>query len=94
MSQGKTQEAAAAAAGMSVRTARNWQDGRLPSQTIKTRSWRTRADPFEKAWEEVIEPLLQRDEKGELEAKTLVELLIERDPENFSMSHVRTMQRR
>jgi len=94
MSQGKTQEAAAAAAGMSVRTARNWQEGPLPSQTTKPRSWRTRADPFEKVWEEVIEPLLRRDEKDELEAKTLVELLIERDPENFSMSHLRTMQRR
>lgn len=94
MSQGKTQEAAAAAAGMSVRSARNWQEGPLPSETTKPRSWRTRADPFEKVWEEFIEPLLRRDEKGELEAKTIVELLVEKDPENFSMSHLRTMQRR
>ena len=94
MSQGKTQEAAAAAAGMSVRTARKWQRGPLPSQTKKPRTWRTREDPFEGVWEEVIEPLLVKDEKGELEAKTLMELLVERDPEGFSMSHLRTMQRR
>jgi len=66
----------------------------LPSQTKKPRTWRTREDPFEGAWEEVIEPLLVKDAKGELEAKTLMELLAERDPERFSMSHLRTMQRR
>ncbi len=43
---GKSQEAAAAAAGMSVRTARAWERGPLPSQTKKNRGWRTRKDPF------------------------------------------------
>jgi hypothetical protein len=94
MSQGKTQEAAAATAGMSVRTARKWQRGPLPSEAKKPREWRTRADPFEGIWEEVIEPLLIKDEKSELEAKTLMELLVERDPERYAMNHLRTMQRR
>ena len=44
--EGKTQEAAAAAAGMSVRTARSWEQGLLPAATTSRRSWRTRADPF------------------------------------------------
>ena len=42
----KTQEAAAAAAGMSVRTAQTWERGPLPSVGKTPRSWRTRPDPF------------------------------------------------
>ncbi|RLB47277.1 MAG: hypothetical protein DRJ42_25750, partial [Deltaproteobacteria bacterium] len=44
---GKSQEAAAAAAGMSVRSARKWESGALPSQRKEPRAWRTRKDPFE-----------------------------------------------
>ncbi len=39
---GKSQESAAAAAGMSVRTARKWGAGALPSTSKEPRSWRTR----------------------------------------------------
>ena len=39
---GKTQETAAAKAGMSVRSARKWQSGPLPSQTKPEHRWRTR----------------------------------------------------
>ena len=54
---GKCLEAAAAAAGMSVRTARDWERGPLPSQTTKKkRGWRTRRDPFVDVWDEVIVP--------------------------------------
>ena len=56
---GKSQEASAAAAGMSVRTARVWERGALPSQTRKKRSWRTRNDPFDGVWALEIEPLLR-----------------------------------
>lgn len=90
----KTNEAAAAAAGMSVRTARKWRGGLLPSQVKKAREWRTRADPFEGVWEEQIEPLLVADTKSELEGKTLLQRLIDHDPARFSMGHLRTMQRR
>ena len=40
--EGKTQETAAAKAGMSVRSARKWQSGPLPSETRQERTWRTR----------------------------------------------------
>ena len=44
--EGKSQQGAAAASGMSVRTARTWQTGRLPSEKKGKRWWRTRPDPF------------------------------------------------
>lgn len=44
--EGKTQEGAAASAGMSVRSARNWQTGPYPSKVRKPHDWRTRRDPF------------------------------------------------
>ena len=94
MNEGKTQEAAAAAAGMSVRSAREWKAGSLPSETTEPRSWRTRPDPFEGVWRLRIEPLLERDRKGKLEAKTLLEVLVAEDPKRFSMGQLRTMQRR
>ena len=94
MKEGMKQTAAAAAAGMSERAARKWQAGPLPSQAKKQRDWRTRADPFEGVWDEFVVPLLEADTDGVLEAKTLMELLVDRDPEAFSMGQVRTMQRR
>jgi hypothetical protein len=54
--EGKSQEAASAAAGMSVRTARTWQDGALPSQGKRERTWRTRTDPFAEVWDRDIVP--------------------------------------
>ena len=69
---GKSQEAAAAAAGMSVRSARKWESGPLPSTTKKARSWRTRKDPFKPVWESFVVPLLKADTEGKLEAKTVV----------------------
>ena len=94
MSEGKTQEKAAAIAGMSVRTARTWQSGPLPSETKTPRAWRTRADPFEEVWERDVVPLLERDEKGVLEAVTLLGELQERHPGRFSDGQARTLQRR
>ena len=65
--EGKTQETAAAMAGMCVRSARKWQSGPLPSETKQERWWRTRTDPFDGVWEEEIEPLLRDDPKGQAE---------------------------
>ena len=62
MAEGLTQEAAAAAAGMSVRTARTWQAGLLPGETKEERKWRTRKDPFEAVWDSEVVPLLKADE--------------------------------
>ena len=39
--EGRTQEGAAAAAGMSVRTARKWAKDPLPSESKEPRAWRT-----------------------------------------------------
>ena len=69
--EGKTQETAAAMAGMCVRSARKWQDGLLPSETKEERWWRTRPDPFDGVWEEEIEPLLRDDLKGKLKQRRL-----------------------
>jgi hypothetical protein len=94
MQEGKTQEAAAASAGMSVRTARTWQDGPLPSEGKHRRSWRTRTDPFSDVWEQEIIPLLEADQRRVLEATTLLALLEERHPGRFAPGQVRTLQRR
>lgn len=50
MAEGKTVEAAAAAAGMSARSAHKWKAGPLPSQAKKPRHWRTREDVFADVW--------------------------------------------
>ena len=92
--QGKTQEAAAAAAGMSVRSARTWQQGPLPLESKTSRAWRTRPDPFAAIWSEAVLPLLQRDPESALQATTVLEWLEERYPGRFSPAQLRTLQRR
>lgn len=92
--EGKTLEAAAAAAGMSEETARKWRDGPLPSETKRARHWRTRKDPFADVWAEEIEPLLKADEEGTLEAQAVLAELQGRHPGRFSDGQLRTLQRR
>jgi len=91
--EGKTQEAAAAGAGMSVRSARKWQAGSYPSQAHKPHLWRTRPDPFAGLFESEIAPLLAADEKRMLEARTLLGELDRRHPGCFSAHQLRTLQR-
>jgi hypothetical protein len=91
---GKTQAAAAAASGMSARTVREWETGPAPSATKQPRDWRTRPDPFATVWLTDVEPLLQRDLKGVLEAKVVLEVLRQRYPEQFQAGQARTLQRR
>lgn len=91
---GKTQAAAAAASSMSVRTAREWDTGPVPSATKQPRDWRTRPDPFAAVWGTDVEPLLRSDAKGILEAKLVLELLRTRYPEQFHAGQARTLQRR
>ena len=73
--EGKSQEAAAAAAGMSVRSARKWRDGELPDQVVRPRHWRTRKDPFSDVWDREIVPLLESDTDRDLQATTIMEFL-------------------
>ena len=94
MSEKKTQEAAAAAAGMSPRAARRWQQGALPSQKKQERTWRTRTDPFAQSWETVVVPLLVRDEEGKLEAGTVLAELERKEPGKYGPDKLRTLQRR
>jgi hypothetical protein len=91
---GKTQEVAAAASGMSLRTAREWDTGPFPSATKRPRDWRTRPDPFAAVWLTDVEPLLRSDAKGVLEAKWVLEVLRTRYPEQFQPGQARTLQRR
>lgn len=91
--EGQSLEAAAAAAGMSERAARKWQRGPSPTTMKKERTWRTRADPFAAVWAAEIEPLLRRDEDGELQATTVIDVLIAKHPSEFDHGQVRTLQR-
>jgi len=94
MKEGKTIEAAAAAADMSARSAHKWKAGPLPSHTKKPRHWRTRVDPFADVWEADVVPLLERDEAGVLDATTILEDLAKRHGDRFDERHLRTLQRR
>ncbi len=88
----KTQEPAAAKAGMDVKTARKYlADARLPSERKPERDWRTRADAFEDVWEEVRQ---QVEANPGLEAKTLFEALQRKYPGRFADGQLRTLQRR
>ena len=65
-------------AGMDRKTGRKYvKEGKFPSQLTQPRNWRTRVDPFEDDWPEMEERLSQAPE---LEAKTLFEELLERNP--------------
>jgi hypothetical protein len=94
--EGKTQETASSIAGMCERTARKWETGPLPS-TVKehrSRHWRTREDPFAEVWDKDVVPMLVADETGELQVKTLFELLEEKYPGRFQPGQRRTLERR
>ena len=88
---GRTQEQAAARAGMSVRTARKYEQlGKLPSETKEPRSYRTRVDPFEGDWPWIVEQL---EGDGALQAATLFSLLCEKHPGRYQAGQLRTLQR-
>ena len=90
----KTQETAAAAADMSVRSARKWESGPLPSEARTARDWRTRPDPFAAVWETDVVPLLEADDRRVLEATTVIGVLAEKHAGVFEAGQVRTLQRR
>jgi transposase len=84
------QEAAAAKAGMSVRTARAYlkEGGVMAEETVRNSAKRT--DIFDSVWPEIQEMLAI--DPG-FQAKTLMQMLMDRD-ECFNWSHLRTLQRR
>ena len=91
---GKALAAAAAAAGMSERTARDWQRGALPSTAKAPRWWRTREDPFADVWQSEVVPQLEADTKGRLQVLKLFAWLCRRHPGRFQAGQLRTLQRR
>jgi hypothetical protein len=83
---------AAMRAGMDRKTARKYvQGGKLPSEMVEPRGWRTREDPFVEDWPEVEDLLVK---SPGLEAKTLFELLMEKRPDRYEEGQLRTLQRR
>lgn len=94
MTEGKTVEAAAAAAGMSARSAHTWKAGTLPSQAKQPRHWRTREDAFATVWDAEVVPLLEHDREGILEATTIIGELRRKHGQGFTEKHLRTLQRR
>ncbi len=91
---GKTVAVAAAAAGMSERTARQWQSGALPSTAKAPRTWRTREDPFAEVWESEVVPQLVADTDSRLQVLALFKALCRRHPGRFQSGQLRTLQRR
>lgn len=86
---GCSQELAALAAGISLKTGTRWEEGALPStREKKPRNWRTRKDPLAAVWDCKVVPLLERDEHGVLQAKTIQEEL------RLEEAVLRTLQRR
>ncbi len=65
--------------------------GKVPSDLDAARTWRTRPDPFEEHWPEIVARLT---DWPELEAKALFEDLCERYPGRYGEGQVRTLQRR
>jgi hypothetical protein len=83
---------AAIRAGVDRKTARKYvKAGKLPSEMVMPRSWRTRSDPFEEEWPRLAEKL---EQEPALEAKTLFELLLEEQPGKWAPGQLRTLQRR
>lgn len=87
-----SQEAAAAMAGMSARTARRIErSDQLPSQRAE-RDWRTRPDPFADVWDGEVLPLLRQAPR--LKAITLLRKLQDAHPGEFPDGMRRTLERR
>jgi transcriptional regulator with XRE-family HTH domain len=90
--QGKSQEQAAAKAGISVRSGRRIEQSTTTTQAKSDRQWRTREDPLEAVWDSELLPLLEAE--PELTGITLLEYLEEQYPALYDQRVLRTLQRR
>ena len=88
-----TQEVIALKTGVDRKTARKYlKKGKLPSECKGDRHWRTRSDVFEPVWPTLSAML---ESTPGLEAKTLLEWLIERSEDTpYHWGQLRTLQRR
>jgi len=83
---------AAMRAGMDRKTGRKYvKAGKLPSEMKQSRTWKTRANPFEEDWPKLLQLL---ENAPELEAKTLFEWLQGESPGRYQEGQLRTLQRR
>jgi hypothetical protein len=83
---------AAMRAGVDRKTARKYvQGGKLPSELVEPRNWRTHEDAFLEHWPE-LEAMLS--ESPAFEAKTLFEVLVAKYPGRYEEGQLRTLQRR
>jgi hypothetical protein len=83
---------AALRVGMDTKTARKYRHAdRLPSESFTPKTWRTREDPFQQIWPEL---LVRMELNPGLQAKTLFEDLQRRFPGRFPDGQIRTLQRK
>ncbi len=82
----------AAKAGMDPKTARKYlKIGKLPSQIKCKHAWKTRKDPFEEDWPEILEML---DINPGLEGKTIFEYFQHLNSGHYQENQLRTLQRK
>ena len=82
---------AAMVADMDRKTARRYRDsGMLPSASTQPRGWKTRANPFEEDWPEVVELL---DGSPDIEVLTIFQYLGSKHPDRYQPNQLRTLQR-
>jgi hypothetical protein len=92
--EGLSQQVAADAVGISVRSAQRIDRGELQpqGQQQRGRHWRTRADPLADVWDSVLVPMLER--APQLEPQTLLLHLEQTFPGQEWFRRKRTIQRR
>jgi hypothetical protein len=93
--EGLSQQVAADAVGISVRSAQRIDRGELQpegQQQQRARHWRTRADPLAEVWDSVLVPMLEK--APQLEPQTLLLHLEQTFPGREWFRHKRTLQRR
>jgi hypothetical protein len=93
--EGLSQQVAADAVGISVRSAQRIDRGELQpegQQQQRARHWRTRADPLAEVWDSVLVPMLEK--APQLEPQTLLLHLEKSFPGREWFRRKRTLQRR
>lgn len=86
-----TQEVAASKANISISSARRIENGRHQPKKAH-RHWRTRPDPLEAIWENIVVPLLEQDHL--ITPVGVFDYLCESHSDQFPTSARRTLERR
>jgi len=78
-------------AGQEAPSNREYRRTRKPRKPMVARTWRTRSDPFEDVWGD-LQLLLELNPHRT--PKSLLDDLLQAQPEKFNLGHLRTLQRR